>query len=94
MIPTPAAHQIFLEVWSEYSALIESEHHDSDASHFILDVELALRTLYPQVAFYAKIHSALLSQPHKILPATRTALGEAFLRHSLWPVPNYFARVR
>lgn len=91
MIPIPAAHQIFIEVWSEYSALIESDHHDADASHFILDVQLALRTLYPQLSFYDQIHDALLNQPHKILPSTRSALGDAFLRHGVWPVPNYFS---
>jgi hypothetical protein len=90
MIPTPAAHQIFKEVWSEYSALIESDHHDSDASHFILDVQFALRTLYPQPAFYDRIHDALLNQPHKILPSTRSALGDTFLARGVWPVPNYF----
>jgi hypothetical protein len=92
MIPTPAAHQIFAEVWSEYSALVESDHHDADASHFLLDVQLALRVLYPLPAFYDRIHNALLHQPAKILPATRLALGESFLKHGLWPVPNYFGK--
>lgn len=92
MIPNPAALQIFTEVWCEYSALIESSHPASGASDFIMDVQLALRTLYPQLSVYNRIHEQLLDSPNSTLPATRSALGDAFLHLSLWPVKNYFAR--
>lgn len=90
MIPTPAALQIFSEVWSEYSALVESDPHSQDALNFIMDVQLALKTLYPTGGDYAIVHDSLLDNPRKILPATRCALGDAFLLNSLWPVRNYF----
>lgn len=91
MIPNPAALQIFSEVWAEYSALVESDNHDQDVLNFLLDVELALRTLYPQLPAYELVRGALLDAPGRILPATRAALGSVFIQNSLWPVRNYFS---
>lgn len=91
MIPTTAAHQVFLEVWSEYAALLETDTHSPEHLNFIMDVERCLRTLYPGIAAYQTVHSQLLAGPGRHLPATRAALGYVFLDRSLWPVRAYFS---
>lgn len=86
-IPRPAAHRIFAETWSEYSAFLEAEQHHPDIFAFITDVEAQIRNLYPHDLKF--VLSKLLHDSSS-LPATRQALGEAFLAACLWPVKSYF----
>src|SRR6267142_7041188 len=97
ILPEPAALRIFFEVWTEYALLLEADRCDTDVCHFLLDVQYALRTLYPVLSTYTQIHATLLAHPkppngsHRngasssnLLLATRAALGQAFLAAGLW----------
>lgn len=90
MIPNPAALQIFTEVWAEYAALTEAEQRDPTVLNFIMDVEYAVRTLYPQMSSYRAAMAQLSKDSKSVLPASRCALGSAFINNSLWPVRSYF----
>ena len=90
MIHHHAALRIFSEVWAEYSALVEADSHDPDVSHFILDVQAAIKAIYPGADAYAKVHDTLIDSPSRTFPATRAALGSRFLQDKLWPVNTYF----
>lgn len=95
VLPEPAALRIFFEVFSEYAVLLEADRCDTAVCHFLLDVQHALRTLYPIPATFTQIHADLLSNPkppNGHLLATRAALGQAFLTAGLWPLSHYFQR--
>lgn len=90
MIPQAAAIRIFVEVFSEYAAYLELDQPASDITHFILDVENQVRTIYPVAGDRSKLMDLLLENPNSDLNATRSALGHAFLDAGLWPVRSYF----
>lgn len=90
MIPQPAAHSIFRDVWASYVAYAEDPNPEESVLHFCLDCEYALRTLYPQMSAFAVVHETLAGLPARDLPATRAALGDHALRAGLWPVRSYF----
>lgn len=87
-----ASRQIFTDVFNQYLAFLEERDHLAiESRDFCLDVESHLKTLYPDPLSFRDAH-ALLVDTHSQLPATRIALGQAFLNSGLWPVKNYFTK--
>ena len=89
-IPNHALLQVFADVWSQYSALLESTDLHNGSVDFCLDVELTLHRLFPSPIIFSSVRSRLLENP-SCLPASRAALGESFLLAGLWPSKNYFS---
>ena len=90
-IPRAAAWEIFNQCWAQYSAFLEAELHSPEIFAFMEDVQSQFRALYPDAQLGLRIHNKLVDRPSGF-PATRQALGEAFLSAGLWPVKSYFGR--
>lgn len=96
-LPQPASLRIFLEVWTEYAAILEcsSSSMSVEAHNFLMDVESQVRRLYRGNQAFTEVHQRLIDDPacHS-LRASRSAIGEAFLESGLWPVKHYFSNGR